>query len=86
MIDTVKGIIKKIIEFDEYISEDMNVIDLNIGILNKYIDFIFVYHLNKDENNIRIKIIRKEIIENDISKDTKLYVLMDINISDIKDK
>ena len=86
MIDTVKGIIKKIIEFDEYISDDMNVIDLNVGILNKYIDFIFLYHLNNNESNIRIKIIRKEIIENDISEDTKLYVLMDISISDINDK
>ena len=86
MIDTVKGIIKKIIEFDEYISDDMNIINLSVGILNKFVDFVFIYHLKDEEKNIKIKIIRKEIIENDISKDSDLYVLMDMNISDLKDK
>ena len=86
MIDTVKGFIKKIIEFDEYINDDMEIINLNVGILNKYVDFIFIYHLKNDENKIKIKIIRKEIFENDISIETKLFVLMDINISDIQEK
>ena len=86
MIDTVKGFIKKIIEFDEYINDDMEIINLNVGILNKYVDFIFIYHLKNDENNIKIKIIRKEIFENDISIETKLFVLIDINISDIQEK
>ena len=82
-IDPVKGIIKKIINFDEYISDDMNILNLNVGILNKYVDFIFIYHLINQENIIKIKIIRKEIIENDISIESKLQIIMDTNISDI---
>ena len=82
-IDLVKGIMKKIISFDEYITDNMVVIDLNIGILCKHVDFIIVYHLVKEENNIKIKVIRKEIIENDISLYTKLKVLMDVNLSEI---
>ena len=83
MIDAIKGIIKKIMDFDDYITDDMTIIDLNCGILNKYIDFIFVYYLIKEENNIKIKIIRKEIIDNDISINSKFNIIMDINISDI---
>ena len=82
-MDLVKCIMKKIISFDEFITDDMVIIDLNVGILNKHIDFVFVYHLINDDKNIKIKIIRKEIIENDISIETKLKVLMDINISEI---
>ena len=82
-IDPVKGIIKKIINFDEYISDDMNILNLNVGILNKYVDFIFIYHLINQENIINIKIIRKEIIENDISIESKLQIIMDTNITDI---
>jgi len=82
-IDPVKGIIKKIINFDEYISDDMNILNLNVGILNKYVDFIFIYHLTNQENIIKIKIIRKEIIENDISIESKLEIIMDTNISNI---
>ena len=82
-IDPIKGIIKKIINFDDYISDEMNILNLNVGILNKYVDFIFIYHLINQENIIKIKIIRKEIIENDISIESKLQIIMDINISDI---
>ena len=82
-MDLVKCIMKKIISFDEFITDDIVIIDLNVGILNKHIDFVFVYHLINDDKNIKIKIIRKEIIENDISIETKLKVLMDINISEI---
>ena len=82
-IDPIKGIIKKIINFDDYISDEMNILNLNVGILNKYVDFIFIYHLINQENIIKIKIIRKEIIENDISIKSKLQIIMDINISDI---
>ena len=83
MIDLVKGIIKKIINFDEFIKDDMIIIDLNVGILYKYVDFIFIYYLINDDKNIKIKVIRKEIIENDISIYTKLNVLMDVNLSEI---
>ena len=82
MIDPTKGIIKKIINFEDFISDDMIIIDLNVGILNKYIDFIFIYHLINEEN-IKIKIIRKEIIENDICIESKLNIIIDTNISDI---
>ena len=83
IIDLVKGIMKKIISFDKFITDDMVVIDLNVGILSNHIDFLIVYHLINDENNIKIKIIRKNIIENDISLHSKLKVLMDINLSEI---
>lgn len=61
----------------------MNILNLNVGILNKYVDFIFIYHLINQENIIKIKIIRKEIIENDISIESKLQIIMDTNITDI---
>jgi len=83
MLDLVKGIMKKIINFDNYITDNMVVIDLNVGILCKHVDFLIVYHLINDENNVKIKVIRKEITENDISLYTKLKVLMDINLSEI---
>ena len=83
MIDAIKGIIKKIIDFNDYISDDMIIINFNCGILNKYIDFIFIYYLINEENNIKVKIIRKEIIDNDISINNKFNIIMDINISDI---
>lgn len=82
MIDPNKGIIKQIINFDDYISDDMVILDLNCGILNKNVDFIFIYHLIND-NNVKIIIIRKKIIENDISLDSKLEVVLNGNISDI---
>ena len=82
MIDPIKGIIKQIINFDDYISDDMVILDLNCGILNKYVDFIFIYHLIND-NNVKVIIIRKKIIENDISLDSKLEVVLNGNISDI---
>ena len=83
MLDLVKGIMNKIINFDNYITDDMVVIDLNVGILCKHVDFLIVYHLINDENTVKIKIIRKEIIENDISLYTKLKILMDINLSQL---
>ena len=83
MLDLVKGIMKKIINFDNYITDNMVVIDLNVGILCKHVDFLIVYHLIDDENNVKIKVIRKEITENDISLYTKLKVLIDINLSEI---
>ena len=83
MLDLVKGIMKKIINFDNYITDNMVVIDLNVGILCKHVDFLIVYHLINDENNVKIKVIRKEITENDISLYTKLKLLMDINLSEI---
>ena len=64
----------------------MVVIDLNIGILCKHVDLLIVYHLIDDENNFKIKVIRKEIAENDISLHSKLKVLMDINLSEILPK
>ena len=45
-----------------------------------------MYHLIDDENNFKIKVIRKEIAENDISLHSKLKVLMDINLSEILPK
>ena len=83
MIDTIKGIIKSILKFDDFINDDMVIINLNVGILNKYVDFIFLYHFINDENIIKIKIIRKEILENDISIESKLEVITDIDISKI---
>ena len=83
MMDLVKGIMKKIINLEQFITDDMIVIDLNVAILYKYVDFIIVYHLINDENNIKIKVIRKEIIENDISIFTKLKLLIDVNLSEI---
>ena len=64
----------------------MVVIDLNVGILCKHVDLLIVYHLIDDENNFKIKLIRKEIAENDISLHSKLKVLMDINLSEILPK
>ena len=64
----------------------MIVIDLNVGILCKHVDLLIVYHLIDDENNFKIKVIRKEIPENDISLHSKLKVLMDINLSEILPK
>ena len=83
MIDLIKGIMKKIFSFDDFITDNMVVIGLNVAILYKYVDFVIVYHLLQNEKNIKIKILRKEIIENDISLYTKLKVLMDVNISEI---
>ena len=83
MIDLVKGIMKKIVNFDDFITDNMIIIDLNVGILHKYVDFVIIYHLVDDEKNVKIKVIRKEIIENDISLYTKLKILMDINFSEI---
>ena len=83
MIDVIKGNIKKIMDFNDYIPEDMIVINLNCGILNKYIDFIFLYYYINVENNIKTKIIRKEIIENDISKESSIEIIIDKNISEI---
>ena len=83
MIDTIKGIIKPILKFDDFITDDMVIINLNVGILNKYVDFIFLYYLINEENNIKIKIIRKEVVENDISKESKLETITDINILEI---
>ena len=64
----------------------MIVIDLNVGILCKHVDFLIVYYLIDDENNVKIKVIRKEITENDNSLHSKLKVLMDINLSEILPK
>ena len=83
LLDAVKGIMKKIINLEDFITDNMIVIDLNVGIIYKYVDFIIVYHLINDEKNLKIKVIRKQIIENDISLYTKLKVLMDINFSEI---
>ena len=83
MIDIIKGIIKSIINFDDFINDDMVIINLNVGILNKYVDFIFLYHFINKENNIKIKIIRKEVLENDISIESKLEVIIDVNICEI---
>ena len=82
-IDLVKGIMKKIMSLEEYITDNMVVIDLDVGVLCKHVDFVIIYHLVNEENNIKIKIIRKEVIENDISLYNKLKVLMDINLSEI---
>ena len=76
-------LMKKIINLEEFITDNMVVIDLNVGIIYKYVDFIIIYHLINDEKNLKIKIVRKQIIENDISLYTKLKVLMDINFSEI---
>ena len=83
LLDAVKGIMKKIINLEEFITDNMVVIDLNVGIIYKYVDFIIIYHLINDEKNLKIKVVRKQIIENDISLYTKLKVLMDINFSEI---
>lgn len=83
LLDAVKGIIKKIINLEDFITDDMIIIDLNVGIIYKYVDFIIVYHLINDEKNVKIKVIRKQIIENDISLHTKLKVLKDINFSEV---
>ena len=64
----------------------MVVIDLNVGILCKHVVFLIVYHLIDDENNVKIKVIRKEIAENDISLHSKLKVLMDIILPEILPK
>ena len=81
LLDAVKGIMKKIINLEDFITDNMIIIDLNVGIIYKYVDFIIVYHLINDEKNVKIKVIRKQIIENDISLHTKLKVLKDINFS-----
>ena len=83
LLDAVKGIMKKIINLEDFITDNMIIIDLNVGIIYKYIDFIIVYHLINDEKNVKIKVIRKQIIENDISLHTKLKVLKDINFSEV---
>ena len=83
LLDAVKGIMKKIINLEDFITDDMIIIDLNVGIIYKYVDFIIVYHLINDEKNVKIKVIRKQIIENDISLHTKLKVLKDINFSEV---
>lgn len=83
LLDAVKGIMKKIIYLEDFITDNMIIIDLNVGIIYKYIDFIIVYHLINDEKNVKIKVIRKQIIENDISLHTKLKVLKDINFSEV---
>ena len=74
---------KKIINLEDFITDNMIIIDLNVGIIYKYVDFIIVYHLINDEKNVKIKVIRKQIIENDISLHTKLKVLKDINFSEV---
>ena len=83
LLDAVKGIMKKIINLEDFITDDMIIIDLNVGIIYKYVDFIIVYHLINDEKNVKIKVIRKQIIENDISLHTKLKVLKEINFSEV---
>ena len=83
LLDAVKGTMKKIINLDDFITDNMIVIDLNVGIINKYVDFIIVYHSINDEKNLKIKVISKKIIENDISLYTKLKVIKDINFSEI---
>ena len=83
LLDAVKGIMKKIINLEDFITDDMIIIDLNVGIIYKYVDFIIVYHLINDEKNVKIKVIRKQIIENDISLHTKLKVLKDINFFEV---
>ena len=83
LLDAVKGIIKKIINLEDFITDNMIIIDLNVGIIYKYVDFIIVYHLINDEKNVKIKVIRKQIIENDISLHTKLKVLKEINFSEV---
>ena len=83
LLDAVKGIMKKIINLEDFITDNMIIIDLNVGIIYKYVDFIIVYHLINDEKNVKIKVIRKQIIENDISLHTKLKVLKDINFFEV---
>ena len=83
LLDAVKGIMKKIINLEDFITDNMIIIDLNVGIIYKYVDFIIVYHLINDEKNVKIKVIRKQIIENDISLHTKLKVLKEINFSEV---
>ena len=83
LLDAVKRIMKKIINLEDFITDNMIIIDLNVGIIYKYVDFIIVYHLINDEKNVKIKVIRKQIIENDISLHTKLKVLKDINFSEV---
>ena len=83
LLDAVKGIMKKIINLEDFITDNMIIIDLNVGIIYKYVDFIIIYHLINDEKNVKIKVIRKQIIENDISLHTKLKVLKDINFSEV---
>ena len=83
LLDAVKGIMKKIINLEDFITDDMIIIDLNVGIIYEYVDFIIIYHLINDEKNVKIKVIRKQIIENDISLHTKLKVLKEINFSEV---
>ena len=83
LLDAVKGIMKKIINLEDFITDNMIIIDLNVGIIYKYVNFIIIYHLINDEKNVKIKVIRKQIIENDISLHTKLKVLKDINFSEV---
>ena len=83
LLDAVKGIMKKIINLEDFITDNMIIIDLNVGIIYKYVDFIIVYHLINDEKNVKIKVIRKQIIENDISLHTKLKVLKEIYFSEV---
>ena len=84
-LDPIKGIIKKIINFDEFITDEMVILELNVSILNKFVDFLFIYHMINDSNNLKIIIIRKEIIENDISLHSKLTVVLNKNICNIID-
>ena len=83
LLDAVRKKKKKIINLEDFITDNMIIIDLNVGIIYKYVDFIIVYHLINDEKNVKIKVIRKQIIENDISLHTKLKVLKDINFSEV---
>ena len=85
MIDPIKGIIKPIINFDEFIKDDMVILKSNVGILNKFVDFLFIYHLINDSSCLKIIIIRKEIIENDICLNSKLTVVLNKNICNIVD-
>ena len=48
LLDAVKGIMKKIINLEDFITDNMIIIDLNVGIIYKYVDFIIVYHLIND--------------------------------------
>ena len=84
-LDPIKGIIKKIINFDEFITDEMVILELNVSVLNKFVDFLFIYHMINDSNNLKIIIIRKEIIENDISLNSKLEVVLNKNICNIID-
>ena len=57
-------------------------LECNCAILNKTIDFVFIYHFLNKENEIKIKIIRKEILENDISVKSDLKVIINENLNE----